>query len=67
MRCDIIANGIVTAIKEVGIQIPIVVRLEGTNVELGKEILIKSNLNIISVDSLTDAATKSVSLAVEAN
>ena len=66
MRCDIIANGIVAAIQEVGIQIPIVVRLEGTNVELGKEILKHSNLNIISVDSLTDAATKSVNLAGEA-
>ena len=65
MRCDIIANGIVAAIQEVGIQIPIVVRLEGTNVELGKEILKHSNLNIISVDSLTDAATKSVNLAGE--
>ena len=67
MRCDIIANGIVAAIQEVGIQIPIVVRLEGTNVELGKEILNHSNLNIISVDSLTDAATKSVNLAGKAS
>ena len=66
MRCDIIANGIVAAIQEVGIQIPIVVRLEGTNVELGKEILKHSNLNIISVDSLTDASTMSVNLADEA-
>jgi len=63
MRCDIIANGIIAAIKEVGIEIPIVVRLEGTNVELGKEILNQSNLNIISAESLTDAATQSVHLA----
>ena len=63
MRCDIIANGIIAAIKEVGIKIPIVVRLEGTNVELGKEILNQSNLNIISAESLTDAATQSVHLA----
>jgi len=67
MRCDIIAEGIISAIKEVGVKIPIVVRLEGTNVELGKEILKKSNLNIISADSLTDAATKSVELSALEN
>ena len=66
MRCDIIANGIIDAIKEVGIKIPIVVRLEGTNVELGKEILNQSTLNIVSADSLTDAAIQSVSHASEA-
>ena len=66
MRCDIIANGIIAAIKEVGIKIPIVVRLEGTNVELGKEILNQSTLNIVSADSLTDAAIQSVSHASEA-
>ncbi len=64
MRCDIIAEGIISAVKEVGVKIPIVVRLEGTNVDLGKEILRKSNLNIISADSLTDAAKKSVELAI---
>ena len=64
MRCDIIAEGIISAVKEVGVKIPIIVRLEGTNVELGKEILKKSNLNIISSDSLTDAAKKSVELSV---
>ncbi len=63
MRCDIIANGIITAIQEVGIEIPIVVRLEGTNVNKGKEILKQSNLNIISADSLNAAAIQSVSLA----
>ena len=62
MRCDIIAKGIISAIKDVGIKIPIVVRLEGTNVDLGKNILNKSNLNIISADSLTDAAKRSVEL-----
>ena len=62
MRCDIIAKGIINAVEEVGIQIPIIVRLEGTNVELGKDILKKSNLNIISADSLTDAAIRSVKL-----
>ena len=64
MRCDIIAEGIISAVKEVGVKIPIVVRLEGTNVDLGKEILRKSNLNIISADSLTDAAKKSVELTI---
>ena len=64
MRCDIIAEGIISAVKEVGVKIPIVVRLEGTNVKLGKEILRKSNLNIISADSLTDAAKKSVDLTI---
>jgi succinyl-CoA synthetase beta subunit len=64
MRCNIIAEGIISAIKEVGVKIPIVVRLEGTNVELGKEILRKSNLNIISADSLTDAAKRSVELTI---
>ena len=67
MRCDIIAEGIISAIKEVGVKIPIVVRLEGTNVELGKKILKKSNLNIISADSLTDAAKKSVELSALEN
>ena len=64
MRCDIIAEGIISAVKEVGVKIPIVVRLEGTNVDLGKKILQKSNLNIISADSLTDAAKKSVELTI---
>ena len=67
MRCDIIAEGIISAVKEVGVKIPIVVRLEGTNVELGKEILKKSSLNIISSDSLTDAAKKSVELSALEN
>ena len=67
MRCDIIAEGIISAVKEVGVKIPIVVRLEGTNVELGKEILKKSNLNIVSANSLTDAAKKSVELSALEN
>jgi len=60
MRCDIIANGILEAAKEVKLNIPLVVRLEGTNVELGKEILAKSGLDIISADDLSDAARKIV-------
>ena len=62
MRCDIIAEGIISAVKDVGVKIPIVVRLEGTNVDIGKEILKRSDLNIISADSLTDAAKRSVEL-----
>jgi len=60
MRCDIIAEGIITAVKEVGMLIPVIVRLEGTNVELGKTMLKTSGLNIISADGLTDAAKQAV-------
>jgi len=60
MRCDIIAEGIIAAVKEVGMQIPVIVRLEGTNVELGKNMLQTSGLNIISADGLTDAALQAV-------
>lgn len=60
MRCDIIAEGIIAAVKEVGIQIPVVVRLEGTNVELGRKMLSESGLSIISAAGLTDAAQQAV-------
>ena len=60
MRCDIIAEGIIAAVKEVGLQVPLVVRLEGTNVELGKEIIAGSGLNVIAADDLSDAAAKIV-------
>ena len=60
MRCDIIAEGIITAVREVGVQVPVVVRLEGTNVELGKQMLRDSGLSIISADGLTDAAKRAV-------
>ncbi|MGQ0442733.1 MAG: ADP-forming succinate--CoA ligase subunit beta [Methylophilaceae bacterium] len=60
MRCDIIAEGIIAAVKEVGMKIPVVVRLEGTNVELGKQMLRESGLNIISAENLTDAAQQAV-------
>lgn len=60
MRCDIIAEGIITAVKEVSIKIPVIVRLEGTNVALGKDMLKQSGLNIISADGLTDAAQLAV-------
>jgi succinyl-CoA synthetase beta subunit len=61
MRCDVIAEGIVAAVHEVNLVVPLIVRLEGTNVELGKDILDKSDLRIISADSLEDAARKTVS------
>ncbi|MSP86583.1 MAG: ADP-forming succinate--CoA ligase subunit beta [Methylotenera sp.] len=60
MRCDIIAEGIITAVKDVGIQIPVIVRLEGTNVDLGNQMLKSSGLNIISAEGLTDAAVQAV-------
>jgi succinyl-CoA synthetase beta subunit len=60
MKCDIIAEGVVAAVKEVGLRVPLVVRLEGTNVELGKEIIATSNLNVTSADDLDDAAQKIV-------
>ena len=62
MRCDIIAEGIIAAVKEVGIKIPIVVRLEGTNVDLGKKLLQTSGLNIMAANTLTEAATIATSL-----
>jgi succinyl-CoA synthetase beta subunit len=60
MKCDIIAAGVVDAVKEVGLRVPLVVRLEGTNVALGKEIIATSNLNVVSADDLDDAAQKIV-------
>ena len=60
MKCDIIADGIVAAAKEISLSVPLVVRLEGTNVELGKAILAKSGLAITSADNLADAAEKVV-------
>jgi succinyl-CoA synthetase beta subunit len=62
MQCDTIANGIVAAVQKTGLKLPLVVRLEGTNVELGKEIIKNSGLNIISADNLDDAAKKAVSV-----
>ncbi len=58
MKCDVLAEGVVAAVKEVGLNVPLVVRLEGTNVERGKEILNTSGLNIISADSMADGAEK---------
>ncbi len=60
MKCDIIADGVVAAVKEMGLQVPLVVRLQGTNVEMGKEILAKSGLDILPADTMADAAQKVV-------
>lgn len=60
MRCDVIAEGVVTAVKEVGLQVPLVVRLEGTKVQEGKDIINSSGLNVIAADDLDDAAQKVV-------
>ncbi|MGP1356084.1 ADP-forming succinate--CoA ligase subunit beta [Roseicyclus sp.] len=60
MRCDIIAEGVIAAVNEVGLKVPLVVRLEGTNVEKGKEIIRSSGLNVIAADNLSDAAEKIV-------
>jgi succinyl-CoA synthetase beta subunit len=63
MKCDVIANGILTAVKQVNVHVPLVVRLEGTNVELGKKILKESGLAVIAADSMADAAQKIVQAA----
>jgi succinyl-CoA synthetase beta subunit len=65
MRCDVIAEGVVAAAKDIGLKVPLVVRLEGTNVELGKKIIDKSGLNVISADDLDDAAQKIVKAVKE--
>jgi succinyl-CoA synthetase beta subunit len=66
MRCDVIAEGVVAAAREVGLQVPLVVRLEGTNVEQGKKILSRSGLPIVTADNLADAAEKVVAAVKEA-
>ncbi len=63
MKCDTIATGVITAVKEVGLRVPLVVRLEGTNVELGKKLLSESGLNIIAASDMADGAKKAVAAA----
>jgi succinyl-CoA synthetase beta subunit len=63
VRCDLIAEGIISAVREVGVSIPVIVRLEGTNVDKGRELLANSGLDIIAADDLTDAAKKVVAAA----
>jgi succinyl-CoA synthetase beta subunit len=60
MRCDIIATGIIAAVKEVGVKVPVIVRLEGTNVELGQKMLAESGVGVISATDMTDAAKRAV-------
>jgi succinyl-CoA synthetase beta subunit len=66
MKCDVIAEGVVAAVKEVGLKVPLVVRLEGTNVDLGKKIIADSKLNVVSADDLDDAAQKIVKAVKDA-
>jgi succinyl-CoA synthetase beta subunit len=66
MKCDVIAEGVVAAVKEIGLKVPLVVRLEGTNVDLGKKIIAESKLNVTSGDDLDDAAQKIVKAVKEA-
>jgi len=63
MRCDVIAEGVMTAVRDVGLAVPLVVRLEGTNVELGRKMLAESGLRIIPADRMSDAAEKVVRAA----
>ena len=63
VRCDLIAEGIIGAVEEVGVEVPVVVRLEGNNAELGQKVLAESGLNIIAANSLRDAAEKVVAAA----
>jgi succinyl-CoA synthetase beta subunit len=65
-KCDVIAEGVIAAVKDVGLTVPLVVRLEGTNVELGKKIIRESGLNVIPADDLNDAARKIVNAVKEA-
>ena len=60
MRCDIIAEGIIAAVKDVGVKVPVIVRLEGTNVELGQKMLAESGVGVISASDMTDAAKRAV-------
>jgi succinyl-CoA synthetase beta subunit len=66
MKCDVIAEGVIAAVREVGLKVPLVVRLEGTNVELGKAIVAESGLNVIAADDLDDAAQKIVAAVKKA-
>ena len=63
MRCDVIAQGIISAVKAVKLPVPLVVRLEGTNVEAGKKLIAESGLAVIAADDLADAAQKVVTAA----
>ena len=63
VRCDLIAEGVIAAVKKADVRIPVVVRLEGTNVEKGRQLLAASGLSVVAASGLTDAASKAVDLA----
>jgi succinyl-CoA synthetase beta subunit len=63
LRCDVLAQGVIAAVKELGVPVPIVIRMEGTNVEEGKRMLRESGLNFTTVDSMGEAAERVVALA----
>ena len=63
LRCDVLAQGVIAAVKELGVPVPIVIRMEGTNVEEGKRLLKDSRMNFTTADSMDEAATKVVALA----
>jgi succinyl-CoA synthetase beta subunit len=62
LRCDVLAQGVIEAVKDLGVRVPIVIRMEGTNVELGKQMLRESGLNFTTADSMGEAAEKVVAL-----
>jgi succinyl-CoA synthetase beta subunit len=62
LRCDVLAQGVIAAVKDLGVPVPIVIRMEGTNVDLGKQLLRESGLNFTTADSMDDAAAKVVRL-----
>ena len=63
LRCDVLAQGVIAAVKELGVPVPIVIRMEGTNVEEGKRLLSESGMNFATADSMGEAATRVVQLA----
>ena len=63
LRCDVLAQGVIAAVKELGVAVPIVIRMEGTNVEEGKQMLQESGMNFTTADSMSEAASKVVQLA----
>jgi len=63
LRCDVLAAGVIAAVRELGVPVPIVIRMEGTNVELGKQMLAESGLNFTTADTMSEAAEKVVALA----
>jgi succinyl-CoA synthetase beta subunit len=63
LRCDVLAEGVINAVKELGVRVPIVIRMEGTNVEKGKQMLVESGLNFTTADTMSEAADRVVALA----